>query len=847
MIFSFFDKIAKYIDFIYDGISSLWRKFVDGPLQSFLFYLIITIVGIIVIVKAICEELDRLWAKVEKAFITAALLLMTALSFLDYMRREISFFEFEIEGGPNLAVVLMVWVGFLGASLATRQKKHLAVDATDRILSPKAARLAKRFSALVAAGFCWQAMNFSLDLINQNLLKGIGQEALPLWESLEGPVNALGQFLHPAEAHSPLFFYATMLGALGLVYLMRILRAQKSHHLKWIDPPAAVFVLFAGLVFVSNQWTVPVGQLGTEDTSPYTWVELAQDEDEKAPDLNALNNLIGGDTGEEDNTENLAEFIEKSSGGLRFPMWLAQSVIPLSFLLMSLRFLALGLSGRFETAEEEEEEDETLRGSEKELDPENLPKPPPQLYWTRSTGRGGRDLFFAGIFPGILLGLGAALGISIPKLIFFGCILLLLVGSPLFLVIGVASLACVTLIQEYEPVNIAKDMYEAVKKEELLAIPFFVLAGNLMTKGSIANKLVSVARAFMGKTPGGLGLASIFACVIFAAISGSSPVTVIAVGGVMFPMLNRERYPERYSLGVLTSAGSLGIIIPPSVPMIVYAIMVSNQDQQVSPNDLFLAGVLPGLFIALVLAIYTLYQTRPSKPGNDIVIPDFEGSYGSNLLKELKQSFLALMLPVLVLGGIYGILGPLKFTVTEAAAVAVVYALIVELFVHRELKFKDLPKVLSESGVMMGTLFLIIVLAIAFNKFLAEQYIPQNAAAWMQAHVSSKWQFLILVNIFLLALGCVMEIISAILIVAPLLAPIAMSYGIDPLHFGIMFIVNLELGYLTPPLGINLFVASTVLNRPIVDVMKAAVPFLFLMLFCLLVIIFVPWLSLALL
>ena len=214
------------------------------------------------------------------------------------------------------------------------------------------------------------------------------------------------------------------------------------------------------------------------------------------------------------------------------------------------------------------------------------------------------------------------------------------------------------------------------------------------------------------------------------------------------------------------------------------------------------------------------------------------------------------MLPVLILGGIYGIWDsevlpealriPLKFTVTEAAAVAVVYALIVELFIHRELKWSKLPEVLSKSGVMMGSLFLIIVLAIAFNKFLAEQYIPQNAAAWIQAHVNAKWQFLILVNIFLLALGCVMDIISAILIVAPLLAPIALSYGIHPLHFGIMFIVNLELGYLTPPLGINLFVSSTVFKRPVIEVMKGTLPFLFLMIFCLAVIVMVPFLSLAL-
>jgi C4-dicarboxylate transporter DctM subunit len=267
---------------------------------------------------------------------------------------------------------------------------------------------------------------------------------------------------------------------------------------------------------------------------------------------------------------------------------------------------------------------------------------------------------------------------------------------------------------------------------------------------------------------------------------------------------------------------------------------------QLSPNDLFVAGILPGLFIALMLALYTFYQTRPSRKDIDIVVPEFDEGYYPNLFTQIKRSFLSILLPVLILGGIYGVLGPLKFTVTEAAAVAVVYALIVELFIHRELKFKDLPQVLSKSGVMMGSLFLIIVLAIAFNKFLAEQYIPQQATEWIQGAVSTKWQFLILVNLFLLALGCVMDIISAILIVSPLLAPIAMAYGIHPLHFGIMFIVNLELGYLTPPLGINLFVSSTVFKRPVIEVIRGTLPFLFLMLFCLIVIVFFPFLSLAL-
>jgi C4-dicarboxylate transporter DctM subunit len=498
---------------------------------------------------------------------------------------------------------------------------------------------------------------------------------------------------------------------------------------------------------------------------------------------------------------------------------------------MAFRFLGLGLGGRF---------DETY--ALRPPDPDGV-----VVENVRPNQRAARDLIIAGLFPGILLGLIATIGMELPTLIFMGAVLLILVGAPLFLTVGVASVACVTLIQDISGYVVAKDMYEAVKKEELLAIPFFVLAGNIMTQGSIANRLVALARAVMGKTPGGLGIATIFACVIFAAISGSSPVTVIAVGSVMFPMLVQERYPENYSLGVLTSAGSLGIIIPPSVPMIIYAIMVSNAESQISPNDLFIAGVLPGLFIASILVLYTMYQTRPGKPGLEIKPVEFDGSYGSNLGTQLWRSLASLGLPVMVLGGIYGVLGPLKFTVTEAAAVAVVYALFVELVIHREMPIRKLPKVLADSGVMMGSLFLIIVLAIAFNKFLSEQMIPQQAAAWLQTVVESKWQFLILCNLFLLALGCIMEIISAILIVAPLLAPIAVQYGMDPIHFGIMFIVNLELGYLTPPMGVNLFVSSTVFNRNIIQVIKATMPFLLMMLFCLAVIAWFEDLSLFLL
>jgi len=836
LLIRFFDGMALVIDGFVDRVSTGWRSFADGPFQGFLFYLILTISGIIVLFKAAFQEVDRLVAGLEKTFISIALLAMTVLSFTDYLRREMPGFNFEIQGGANMAVVLMVWVGFLGASLATRRRKHLAVDATDKILSPKAARIAKRFTSIIAAGFCWKFVTYATDMVDESLTQGKGQDALPLWDWLVEPVNLVSAAVLAPDGFSTAVVGLACAVLAGSVYQFR----------QWGEPEedaplrpdrmglnviAAIAVLVLGCAVLDAKWTP-----SSQDGEAFVWEPIAAESetstksDEELEELGAALDALVGDTGldEGDTAPNtsVSELLESSAGGEKFPLWLAQAVIPLSFILMAARFLFLGLFGKFEAEDDQ-------------------PAPPTTLE--PSTGRGARDLLFAGLIPGILIGLGAAIGLGIGKLILIGAILLIFIGAPLFLTIGIAAIACVVLIQDYNGSLVAIDMYEAVKKEELLAIPFFVLAGNIMTEGSIAERLVGVARAAMGKTPGGLGIAAIFACVIFAAISGSSPVTVIAVGGIMFPMLVRERYPENYSIGVLTSAGSLGIIIPPSVPMIVYAIMVSNQDQQVSPNDLFIAGVLPGLFIAFMLITYTLYQTRPTKPGVEIIPVQYKGSYSTNLGREVKRSILSMMLPILILGGIYGILGPIRFTVTEAAAVAVVYALFVELVVHRELKLRDLPRVLADSGVMMGSLFLIIVLAIAFNKFLAEQYIPQNAAAWLADHIDAKWQFLILVNLFLLALGCVMDIISAILIVAPLLAPIAAKFGVDPVHFGIMFIVNLELGYLTPPMGINLFVSSTVFKRSIVQVIRSSVPFLLLMMFCLAVIVWVPWLSLALL
>jgi len=830
-----FDGIERVTGAVGSGWSSVWNRAWNGPLQDLLFFLILAVTALRVLVEVAYEELDRLVSGLEKAFIVVALLAMTGLTFLDYLRREVSGFELEIRGGANMSVLLMVWVGFLGASLATRQRKHLSVDATDRILSPGAARFAKRFSALVAAIFCWKFGGFALELVEENLVKGSGQEGLPVWDWMVGPLNAFVQIISQQVEPAGWVVWGLGFAMVAGTFVLRRWRRDDVGTpllmvLQVVVGGACALLLVLG---IANQWN-PVGP----DDADIEWAHYTRSNEgiqgEELEQLSQeLDDLVFGDTGIEDEPvvegkgaaapeEDRADLLAVSVTSQKFPVWLAQAVLPLSFLFMALRFFMMALTGSV--------------GMQTEAGQVGPPAHPGGL-------RTGKDMVVAGLAPGILLGLALALGMSKGWLLLLACILLIIVGAPLFLAIGVAALASVMLIQDISGYNVAKDMFEAVKKEELLAIPFFVLAGNIMTQGSIATRLVNVARAFMGRTPGGLGLATVFACVVFAAISGSSPVTVIAVGSIMFPMLVRERYPENYSIGVLTSAGSLGIIIPPSVPMIIYAIMVSNRETPISANDLFIGGVLPGLFIAAMLVAYTLYATRPTQEGVQIAIPELEGGYGSNLLTQLKRSFLSLLLPVLILGGIYGILGPIRFTVTEAAAVAVVYALAVELLFHRELRLKELPKVLTDSGVMMGSLFLIIVLAMAFNKFLAERYIPQQAAEWLGNHVHSQWQFILLVNLFLLAIGCVMDIISAILIVAPLLAPIAASFGLDPIHFGIMFIVNLELGYLTPPMGINLFVASTVFERTIVQVIKASLPFLLLMLFCLAVIAWVPWLS----
>jgi C4-dicarboxylate transporter DctM subunit len=401
-----------------------------------------------------------------------------------------------------------------------------------------------------------------------------------------------------------------------------------------------------------------------------------------------------------------------------------------------------------------------------------------------------------------------------------------LLGLPLYAIMGIITGFCYMMLAG-EPLSVViGDIYYAADKDVILAVPHFVLAGQIMTKGSISRRLIQVATAFTRPIPGGLGLAAVFSCSVFAAISGSSPVTLIAIGSLLYPALTQAGYSKRFSMGLLATGGTLGIIIPPSIPMIIFAIMAG-----VSVVDLFKAGVGPGLLLMSLLGAYAVWRA-PKSARSPLD--------GKEVITALKAGVLSLFMPIMILGGIYSGF----FTATESAAIAVLYALIVEVFIHREFKFKQLTTVAVETAETLGLLFLILILAVSLNKYMTIEEIPQMLVDMISRNVDSKLSFLLLVNVVLLIVGCFMDAMSAILVLAPLLTPMAQHFGVDPVHFGIIMIVNLEIGYLTPPIGINLFVASGMFKEPIGEVVKAVVPYLFVMLLGLALICAFPQISL---
>lgn len=406
--------------------------------------------------------------------------------------------------------------------------------------------------------------------------------------------------------------------------------------------------------------------------------------------------------------------------------------------------------------------------------------------------------------------------------------LLLLLRQPL-LVILLAAAAVVHIVWGKGQLDyIIEDMWVSLDKELILSIPMFVLCGGVMTKGSTSRRLIAIAQALTRPLPGGLAVACVLSCGIFAAISGSSIVTMLAIGSVMYPAMRAAGYGNRYSLGVVMAGGTLGIVIPPSIPLILYGLVTET-----SITDLFVAGVGPGLLLLTAFAVHAMWVNRraPTEP--------FELAV---LARALREGIWALLMPVLLLGGIYS--G--YFSAVEAAAVALVYALVVEILVHREMKLRDFYDVVLDASKLGGTLFPLLAVALSLNLVLTEHRVPTQMVDIMKAWIDSPLVFMLMVNALLLAVGCLMTSGEAILILGPILAPLAAAYGYDKVLFGIIMIINLEIGFLTPPVGLNLLVAMSTFRQKFGELVIAAAPFIVLMLGCLALVAWQPWIAMAL-
>ncbi|WP_312272212.1 C4-dicarboxylate TRAP transporter large permease protein DctM [Pseudomonas sp.] len=408
---------------------------------------------------------------------------------------------------------------------------------------------------------------------------------------------------------------------------------------------------------------------------------------------------------------------------------------------------------------------------------------------------------------------------------------LMFIGVPIAVSLGLAGSVTIMLFSPDSVRSLAIKLFETSEHYTLLAIPFFLLSGAFMTTGGVAKRLIDFANACVGHIRGGLAISAVLACMLFAALSGSSPATVAAVGSIAIAGMVRSGYPQAFGAGIVCNAGTLGILIPPSIVMVVYAAATEQ-----SVGKLFMAGVIPGLLLGVVLMVAIYIVARKMN------LPALPRASLRELLTTGRKAIWGLLLMVIILGGIYSGM----FTPTEAAAVAAVYAGFVALFVYKDMTLRDCPKVLLESGKLSIMLMFIIANAMLFAHVLTTEQIPQQITAWVVEMGLQPWQFLLVVNILLLVAGAFMEPSAIILILAPILFPIAVQLGIDPIHLGIIMVVNMEIGLITPPVGLNLFVTSAVTGMPLANVIRAAWPWLMLLISFLLIITYIPAISLAL-
>ena len=407
--------------------------------------------------------------------------------------------------------------------------------------------------------------------------------------------------------------------------------------------------------------------------------------------------------------------------------------------------------------------------------------------------------------------------------------LIMFLGAPLFTVFSALTLFLL-FFAHIDSSAMIIEMHRIATTPILVAIPLFTFAGYLLSESKAPRRLIGLTDAFLGWLPGGLSIIALITCSAFTALTGATGLTIIALGGILLPALLHGKYPEKFSLGLVTNSGTLGLLFPPSLPIIIYAI-VSN----VQINQLFLAGLLPGILMVVLLSAFSVQKAVAAE------IPRTKFNT-SRMFKASREAMWDLPLPLVVLGGIYS--G--YFAVSEAAAITAVYVFLVEVVIYRDIKWRELPQVMRKSMVLVGGILIILGAALGFTNYLIDAEVPMKLFNLFKAYTDSPFVFLILLNLFLLVVGCLLDIFSALIVVVPLITPVATAYGINPIHLGIIFLANLQIGALTPPVGMSLFISSLRFEKPMSKIILASLPFIVVLLFVLAIITYVPWFSLAL-
>jgi tripartite ATP-independent transporter DctM subunit len=409
-------------------------------------------------------------------------------------------------------------------------------------------------------------------------------------------------------------------------------------------------------------------------------------------------------------------------------------------------------------------------------------------------------------------------------------LILALLGTPLFVVI--AALALVSFYGiEIDLSVVIIEMSRLANTPLLLSLPLFIFAGTMLAESRTPQRLLRLSQVLLGWMPGGLAVVSLIVCAVFTAFTGASGVTIFAIGGLLYPALIKDKYSERFSLGLITSSGSLGLLFPPSLPLILYGVIAETRVDQ-----LFLAGILPGLLMLILLVFFSMLKSPPRKRA------DTEKATYKDMTAGIKEAAWELPLPVIVLGGIYGGF----FVASEAAAVTALYVMIVEVLIYRDISPSQLPRIMVHSMVLFGGILVVLAASMATTNFLVDQQVPMHLFELIREYISSKYTFLLLLNLFLLIVGSMLDIFSALVLVVPLIIPIAEAYGVDLVHLGIIFLTNLQIGYCTPPVGLNLFLASYRFDKSVLTLYRATLPFLALLMLTLVIITYFPLLSLVL-